>query len=134
MPKQVPHKRISQTDARNFLAKADEFLAAATECFGLALHSAATSNAVHAGISACDAITGFRRGYRASGQDHYQVLELLKGMPEEKEVAGYITALLKAKPKAQYDPTPITKAVAISATRRATHLVEIAHKLATSKR
>jgi HEPN domain-containing protein len=69
---------VSGTEARLFLGKAEEFLATAKEALSEYRNSAATGNAVHAGINAADAMLGALTGHRGAGQDHNQVVELIK--------------------------------------------------------
>jgi hypothetical protein len=61
--------------------------------------------AIHAGINAADAVCGARLGERAAGEDHEQVLALLRqagsdGTKIEKE----LRRLLPLKTKAEYEP------------------------------
>jgi hypothetical protein len=57
---------MSAAQVRSYAAKAEEFA------------ETATSLAVHAGINSADAVCGARLGQRASGDDHDQVLVLLR--------------------------------------------------------
>lgn len=66
-------KRSRPVDAREvraFLGKAEEYLETARHALGQDRMTAATGNAIHAGISACDAICGARLGTRAPGDAH----------------------------------------------------------------
>ena len=63
----------SATDAVDYLAKATEFLRAAQDAQQLGNHTAATSNAVHAGIAAADAIAAACSRYGLAVNDHLVV-------------------------------------------------------------
>lgn len=69
---------MSAAQARAYLDKAQEYLDAASSELATGRTIAASSLAVHAGINAADAITGFRLGKRSAGQNHEEVLALLR--------------------------------------------------------
>lgn len=126
MTRQVPAKRISLRDARLYMGKAEEHLDAAQDSLGLRRWTAAATLAVHAGINACDAITGARLGKRASGTQHEQALILLKDVPEAKDTRRLLRPLLGIKPRAEYDPVPLREGDAKLAVKLAIQLVEVA--------
>ena len=64
----------SAADADAYLAKASEFLRAAQDALQLGNHTAATGNAVHAGIAAADAIAAARSGSIWRGPHDHGVL------------------------------------------------------------
>src|SRR3546814_15141163 len=64
---------------------------------------AATSLAIHAGINSADAVCGARLGKRAAGEDHDQVLALLRQAgPDGVEVERELRRLLPPQTKAEY--------------------------------
>jgi hypothetical protein len=63
---------VSAAQARGYVAKVEEYLAAASNELDAGRSIAATSLAIHAAINASDAVTGLRMGRRAAGQDHTQ--------------------------------------------------------------
>ena len=77
MPKQVRTRPVSGAQARAYLSKAEEYLAAAAESLEARRLIAATSLAIHSAINAADVVTGVRLGRRAAGQDHDEALSLL---------------------------------------------------------
>jgi len=89
VPRERRTRPVSAAQARAYAAKAAEFLAAAEEELRANRRIAATSLAIHAGINAADAVTGTRVGQRAAGQDHDQVLDLLRQAgPDGAEVTA----------------------------------------------
>lgn len=78
MPKQMRTRSVSAAQTRSYVGKAAEYLAAASAELEADRSIAATSLAIHAAINAADAVTGVRIGRRAAGQDHDQVLSLLR--------------------------------------------------------
>ncbi len=128
MTRQVPTRRLTQSEAVEFFGKAEEFLRAAQEALKEKLFTAACSCAVHAGINASDAITGFELECRSSGKNHEQALVLLKEVAGGKRAITELTFLLKIRPKAEYEPRPIRRDTATSTVERARKLVEIARQ------
>ena len=75
------HRRTKPTSAaqvRSYVAKAEEFAEAAASDLAASRNIAATSLAIHAGINSADAVCGARLGRRAAGENHDQVLDLLR--------------------------------------------------------
>jgi hypothetical protein len=96
---------------------------------------AATSLAVHAAINAGDAVCGARLGMRAAGEDHYQVLVLLRqaGVDGAK-IENDLRRLLPLKTKAEYDADDVAPAVARKAVERAQRCAVIARSVAEATR
>lgn len=116
---------------RIYARKAVEYADAAASELEADRTIAATSLAIHAAINAADAVCGARIGKRSAGQDHDQVLALLRqagrdGAAVEKE----LRRLLPLKTKAEYDPEDIPAATATKAVERATRCVTVARRLA----
>jgi hypothetical protein len=121
---------VASAQARQFLGKAEEFLTAARESLEAGHTLASTSLAVHAGISAGDAISGARTGQRAAGQDHAQAATLLNGAGSEgKDAARILTRLLPLKNRAEYEPDDVPKATARRAVEQAERIVRIARQV-----
>ena len=130
MPREPRTRRVSPAQTRSYLAKAEEFLAVARESVDDGYTLAATSLAVHAGISACDAICGARTGQRAAGSDHGQAVTILgQAGREGQEAARVLTRLMPLKNRAEYEPQDVPKATAIRAVGWAERLVEIARQV-----
>lgn len=121
---------VSKAEARLFAGKAEEFLAAAEYAASEGHNNAAAGNAVHAGISACDAILGSRTGVRSAGPDHSDVVPLIAALPDVgHEAAATLRRLLPLKTKAEYDPAPVSAADAIRAVQQASRLVALAREV-----
>jgi hypothetical protein len=124
-------RAVSAAQVRAYLAKAEEYAAAASSEFDAGRTIAATSLAIHAGINAADAVCGARLGKRAAGQDHDQVLVLLRqagkdGTAVEKE----LRRLLPLKTKAEYEPESVPRTTAAKAVERAGRCVVVARRAA----
>jgi hypothetical protein len=122
---------VTAAHVRAYLSKAEEYLAAATNELNEGRPIAATSLAIHAAINASDAVTGVRLGRRAAGEDHDQVLVLLRGAGKDgAEVERNLGRLLPLKTKTEYEPDDISKATAGKAVERAARCVAVARSLA----
>jgi hypothetical protein len=90
-----------------------------------------SSLAIHAGINAADAVTGMRLGQRSAGQDHDDVLALLRTAgPDGLTAAMELARILPMKTRAEYEPDAIPKSDAARAVERARRVVEVARRIA----
>ncbi len=113
-------------DAAAYLAKAREFLRAAHDALALGNRTAATGNAVHAGISASDAVAAALVGAVSQG-DHADAAGYLEAIGGDgRAAARQLRQLLPLKHKAEYDATPMTEAEARRAVTAAERLVALA--------
>ncbi|MBA4370973.1 MAG: hypothetical protein C0418_05270 [Coriobacteriaceae bacterium] len=71
-------RRAMKSDARAYLAKAEQFLAGMEAELAEERWDAAGLAAIHAGISAGDAVLGYHGGVRSIAQDHRATVDLLK--------------------------------------------------------
>lgn len=135
MPKKVRTRSVTAAQARSYLAKAEEFLAAARDELEAGRGIAATSLAIHAGINAADAVCGARLGKRAAGTDHDQVLALLKDSGKDgATVEKDLRRLLPMKTKAEYDPDDVSPSAASKAVERAQRCVTTARRVVSPTR
>jgi hypothetical protein len=135
MPRPTRTKPVSSAQVRAYAGKADEFADAAASEVLAGRYIAATSLAIHAGINAADAVCGARLGERAAGDDHDQVLSLLRqagsdGAKVEKE----LRRLLPLKTKAEYEPDDVAPGVATQAVERAERCTQVARAVAAALR
>ena len=133
MARPMRTRNVSSAQARRYLAKSEEYLAASESELDADRGIAATSLAIHAAINAADAVCGVRLGKRAAGPDHDRVSELLKdagvdGVELEKD----LRRLLPMKTKAEYDPDDIPLSVASKAVGRALKCVVVARRVVAS--
>lgn len=126
---------VSAAQVRAYATKAQEFTEAAVSDLKAGRNIAATSLAIHAGINSADAVCGARLGNRAAGEDHDQVLALLRQAgPDGAAVERELRRLLPLKTKAEYEPDDIAPSVATKAVQRAQRSAEIARRVAASMR
>jgi len=124
---------MTTADPRNhakiFLEKAEQYLASAEDNLSAERHSPAAGNAIHAGISAKDAIGTALTGSTSKGKDHATAAkELRQGLGQRPEAATSEKALrelLSAKADVEYGVALVTGAKAESLVRHARSLVDL---------
>jgi len=126
-------RTVTVVQARRYLAKAEEYLAAAENELQEQRPIAATSLAIHAAINAADAVCGVRLGKRAAGQDHDRAGELLKEAGRDgAELGKDLRRLLPMKTKAEHDPDNIPLPAASKAVERAQRCVAVVGRVVSS--
>lgn len=131
MPRSTRTRKVSAAQVRAYADKAQEYAEAATCELESGRFVATTSLAIHAAINAADAVCGARLGERSAGDDHDQVLTLLrKAGPDGADVERDLRRLLPLKTKTEYEPDDIAKGVATKAVERAQRCVAIAWAVA----
>ena len=95
---------VPRGEHAHFLAKAEEFAETARTALEDQRLNSAGLEAIHAVISACDALTVARLGLRCRGEDHREVLHLLSRIKEEglSEVHRQVSQVLSVKSMVEY--------------------------------
>lgn len=100
-------RHVDKSAFRNYLKRAEECLTTASECLKTRRWNAAVINAIHCGISACDALTVFILGVRHAGERHEDAISLLQTVPLPKDVlttkSKQLSRLLAVKNAAEYE-------------------------------
>jgi HEPN domain-containing protein len=129
----VRTRRVKKDLYENYLKKARESLDAARECLSAGRLNAATVNAVHSGINACDALTVFMIGVRHAGERHEDAVTLLQTLSLPRDVLSgkgrQLSRLLGIKNAAEYEERLITQKEAAEAVRDAERFLEWAEEL-----
>lgn len=116
--------------ARGFLKKAQEYLASAEDNLTAQRHTPAAGDAIHAGISAKDAIATALTGSTSKGKDHAAAAKELKHALGKRLQAATaekaLRELLSAKGEVEYGVALVTAGKAEPLVRRARTLVELA--------
>jgi HEPN domain-containing protein len=119
--------------ARRYLHKAQEYLDSAQDNLDLERATPAAGDAIHAGISAKDAIVTALTGATSKAKDHAKaVRELRQALGVHTEAAAAERALrdlVSMKGDVEYGTTLITLAKAEPLVRRARSLVDLAATL-----
>lgn len=103
----VPTRETSPAQAENYLRKAESHLASALEAAVAERWDTAVLLAVHAAISACDAVCVARAGVRSVSQTHMDQVRLIRQLfpkdDETEKVSGQLAALLDRKNTVEYE-------------------------------
>jgi hypothetical protein len=135
MPKSFRTKTVSGAQVRAYAGKAEGYADAAASEIEAGRYIAATSLAIHAGINAVDAVCGARLGQRAAGEDHDQVLTLLRQAgPDGAKIEKELRRLLPLKTMAEYEPDDVAPGVASKAVERARRCAIVAPAVVTALR
>ncbi len=120
--------------AINFLKKAQEYLASAEDNVAASRHTPAAGDAIHAGISAKDAIVTALTGTTAKGKDHASAAKELKQAlgqrPDAASAERALRELLSAKGDVESGTALVTQSKARLLVQRARALVELAVQIA----
>ncbi len=116
-------------DGAAYLSKAREFLEAAEDAMARENHTAAVGNAVHATISAADAVASARLRARWKGEHPGAVEHVAAAGDEGKTCATSLRRVLPLKAEAEYDPAPVSRTKATAALRAATQALEAAARV-----
>lgn len=116
--------------AKAFLAKAEEYLASAEANLEARRNNPAAGDAIHAGISAKDAMLTVLTGTSRKAKDHAVAAKDLKQALGQRPAAAAaeraLRELISAKSDVEYGVALIQKAKAEPLVRRARSLVELA--------
>lgn len=116
--------------AHSFLKKAEEYVASAEANLVAQRHTPAAGDAIHAGISAKDAIVTALTGSTSKGKSHTTAAkELMQALGRRAEAAAAERALrelLAAKGDVEYGTDVVTAAKAQPLVRRSRSLVDLA--------
>ena len=100
-------RHVDKSVFRNYLKKSEECLDTALECSRSGRWNAAVINAVHCGISACDAFTVFMLGVRHAGDRHEDAISLFQTVSLPRDVLSakskQLSRLLGIKNAAEYE-------------------------------
>src|SRR3546814_6930336 len=94
-----------------------------------------SSDVCSSDLNSADAVCGARLGKRAAGEDHDQVLALLRQAgPDGVEVERELRRLLPLKTKAEYEPDDLAPSVAAKAVESAQRCAAAARRVADKQR
>lgn len=117
---------VDKPKARTYLGKADEFRAAAKAALATQRNDAALLLAIHAGISACDAVTVALGAVRSTDPDHLKAVDLLEAVARQSqevhEHANQLRSLLKVKNLVEYEDRRVSAKEADAGIKRAERL------------
>ena len=123
----------SMNYAKRHLQKAEEYLASAQDNFDLDRATPAAGDAIHAGISAKDAIVTMLTGATGKAKDHAKSAGELRAAlgvrPEATSAEKALRELISVKGDVEYGTTLITLAKTEPLVLRAQTLVDLARQI-----
>jgi len=138
VPRKGKRTEASRTEAGSYLEKSKEFLAAADSSEGQGNHDATMLNAIHAAISATDAVTVALAGVRSTDPDHLRAADLLEEVgSRSEELSGHasqLRQLLSRKNIVEYESRRATAREAADAWKRADRFVAWAAQVISDAR
>ena len=124
---------VPRRDAPSYLAKSAEFQAAAERALGEGQRDAAMLNAIHAAISAADAVTVALAGVRSRDPDHQRAADLLDevvgGSGDGKTRVTQLRGLLERKNAVEYESRRTRAKEAADSVKRARRIVDWARDI-----
>lgn len=102
----IPTKTIEKNFYKNYLIKAEQFLATMRNALLEKNWNAVGLNAVHAAISANDALSVYYHGLRCVSDKHTDAISLLTSLFKDKEVgrnASHLSWLISRKNLVEYE-------------------------------
>lgn len=109
------------------ISKAEQFLRAAQRAADQAEHDAVMLNAIHAAISATDAVTIATAGVRSTDPDHQRAADLLQEVAgasgEIRAQVNQLRRLLSRKNQVEYEARRARAAESADSLKRATRFV-----------
>ena len=123
-------RKVSRRDAHAFLSKAERFLRTMEKAVEAGDWDAVGLNAVHSVISAADAVTAFRAGFRSAEQDHKMLADVLEDVVGEgaSKSVRHLKAVLAKKNAIEYEQRRLTPKEAADVAEQARRFVSWARE------
>lgn len=113
MTSKLKTRKVNKSLYANYLKRAEECYYAAIKCFKNADWNAATICAIHACISACDAMCIYYLGARHAGENHNNAVRLFKTIPIQSgnlnRNANRLNKIVSIKNMAEYEERLVFK-------------------------
>ncbi len=126
-PKKLKSRSVSRERHATYLKKAREFLRASHSALGLGDWDAVGLNAVHAAISAADALLVYFGGVRSTGDSHHDAAGLLRQHVKDEQIGSKIQTFSKVvgyKNLAAYEDREVTESEGRDAEKLARRFLE----------
>ncbi len=124
-------REVAKSFYTNYLKRAEECLHAAKYSFNNQEWNAATINAIHSCIAACDAMCVYFLGKRHAGENHNDAGALFKIIKSSKDMntnANRIARILRIKNMAEYEERLVYKSEAEKALKDCERILEYVKK------
>lgn len=123
-------RMVSKRDAHAYISKAGQFLRTMEKAVEAGDWDAVGLNAVHSVISAADAVTAFRAGFRSAEQDHKMLADVLEDIVGEgaSKSVRHLKAVLAKKNAIEYEQRRLTAKEAADVAEQARRFVSWARE------
>jgi uncharacterized protein (UPF0332 family) len=122
---------VPKSSYTNYFQRAEECLHAAINSFNSSEWNAATINAIHACIAACDAMCVYFLGKRHAGENHNDAVTLFKIIKSAEDLntnTNRITRILRIKNMAEYEERLVYKSEAEKVLKDCERFIEFVKK------
>lgn len=123
-------RKVSKRDAHAYISKAEQFLRTMEKAAEAGDWDAVGLNAVHSVISAADALTAFRAGFRSAEQDHKMLADVLEDVVGEgaSKSVRHLKTVLAKKNAIEYEQRSLTPKEAADIAEQARRFVSWARE------
>lgn len=127
MTKTIKTAIVSKSDYSNYLKKSLEFHETMQECLSKGKWNAVGLNAIHAGISAADALLVFFHGMRSTSPKHDDIIKLITSLMTHRDLSSHVShlrELIGMKNIVEYEVRLIDRYEALLLSKHATRFLE----------
>ena len=127
MAKIIKTTAVHKSDFSNYVKKAEEFHGAMQDSLSRGKWNAVGLNAIHAGISAADALLVFFHGVRSTSPKHDDIIKLITSLIPHKDIknqATHLRRLIYMKNIVEYEVRLIDRDEALALSRHASRFLE----------
>lgn len=127
MTKTIKTAAVSKSDYSNYLKKSAEFHETMQECLSRGKWNAVGLNAIHAGISAADALLVFFHGMRSTSPKHDDIIKLVISLISHRDTqsnVSHLRNLIGMKNIVEYEVRLMDKQEALLLSKHATRFLE----------
>jgi hypothetical protein len=125
VPRSDRTRPATKADARHYMEKASQFLTSMEAELSASRWDSAGLAAIHAGISAADAVLAYHGGVRSAGQDHRAAVDLLQQVLGDAAVepSRHLKRLIDKKTLVEYEQRRLVRAEAADMAEHARRFV-----------
>jgi len=127
MTKTIKTAAVHKSDYSNYVKKAEEFYGAMQDSLSKGKWNVVGLNAIHAGISAADALLVFFHGVRSTSPKHDDIIKLITSLISHKDIknhASHLRSLIYMKNIVEYEVRLIGRDEALVLSKHASCFLE----------
>jgi uncharacterized protein (UPF0332 family) len=127
MVKEIKTAAVPKAEYINYLKKAEEFCSTMKDCLMKGRWNAAGLNAIHAAISAADALLVCLHGVRSASPKHDDLIKLFSNLVRHREIEenlNHLRRLIAMKNVVEYEQRLIIQSEAVSLSKHAERFLD----------